>query len=278
MSERAFDRIAEAYLADGPTVLADRVLDAALDEVHLTRQRRVLVRVPWRFPNMNTFAKFAVAAVAVIAVGFVGLTFLGPDGTSSGGAPSAAPSATVAPTPDPTPTPTPVPTPVPTAPPLTGQFTSDLHGYSIAYPETWSTRPATMPWTSGFVDFGHDGGDILYDPIREARLFLALASQPLGDRTRAEWEAEVWQMLVGDDPASDCATSAEPITIDGAAGVICGNVALVTEGGRGYFVLLYTSGDEVWIGEVYDDEMFASILATMELQPEDAVDAPSPAP
>ncbi len=84
-------------------------------------------------------------------------------------------------------------------------------------------------------------------------------------------------MLVSDDPASDCALSAEPITIDGAAGVICGDIALVTDGGRGYFVKLYTSGDEAWIGEVYDDEAFTSILATMELQPEDAVDAPSPA-
>ena len=54
MNERRFDRIADAFMADGPTALADRVLDAAFAEVHLTRQRRVLWRVPRRFPNMNS--------------------------------------------------------------------------------------------------------------------------------------------------------------------------------------------------------------------------------
>ena len=280
MNEPAFDRIAQAYLADGPTALADRVLDAALAEVHLTRQRRTFVRVPWRNPLMNTYAKLAVAAVAVIAVGVLGLSFLAP-GTPSGigGPASPIPTASATPTPTATPVATPTPTVAPTAPPLTGQFTSDSHGFSIAYPETWSTRHATTPWTSGYVDFGHEGGDILYDPSLEAQLFLALASQPLGDRTPAEYEAGVWQMLVDDDPASDCAQTAKPITIDGAAGVICDNVALVTDGGRGYFILLYTSGDEAWIGEVHDDAWFASVLATMKLHPEDAVDAvASPAP
>jgi hypothetical protein len=271
MTERSFDRIADAFLADGPVVLPDRVLDAAFAEVHRTRQRRVLVRVPRRFPIMNTFAKLAVAAVAVIALGVLGLNVLGPKEGGVGGTPAASPSPTVAPTA--TPAPTPTGTPDPTAPLLTGQFTSDSHGYSISYPATWSTRPATTPWTSGLVDFGHEGGDVVYDPILIDHLFLALASQPLGDRTRAEWEADVWQLLVDDDPASDCSLTAEPITIDGVAGVICSNVALVTGGGRGYFVALYASGDEPWLTKVYDHAWFASVLATMKLQPEDAVDA-----
>src|SRR4051812_23111529 len=106
MSERRFDRIAEAYLDDGPTVLADRVLDAALDEVHLTRQRRVLFGPPWRSSNMNTYARFAVAAVAIIAIGYVGLMLLGPGRASVGAAPNAIPSAAAAP-PPPTPAPPP---------------------------------------------------------------------------------------------------------------------------------------------------------------------------
>jgi hypothetical protein len=278
MNERGFDRIAEAYLADGPTVLADRVLDAALHEVHLTRQRRVLWRAPWRFPNMNTFAKVAVAAVAVIAIGALGLSFLGPVGSGVGGAPSATPSPTVAPTASPAPTPT--PSPVPTAPPLTGQFTSDRHGFSIAYPETWSTRPATASWTSGYIDFGNESGDVLYEPSNPGNIWLALASQPLGDRTPAEWEADVWQALVVDDPgAADCASTTEPITIDGAAGRIGCDLALVTAGGRGYYVLLYVSDDDPSDAETYDDAWLASVLATMELHPEDAVDAAaSPSP
>ena len=277
MNERGFDRIAEAYLADGPTVLADRVFDAAFAEVHLTRQRRVLWRVPWRFPNMNSFAKFAVAAVAVIAVGLVGLSFLRPVGNGGVGAPSAVASPTVAPTPTPTPTPSPVP--VPTAPPLTGQFTSPSHGYTIGYPEGWSTKPATAPWTSGVVDYFNAGSDLLA-PGDPGHAFVALASQPLGDRTRAEWEADAWQILIDDDPVNEgCASSAEPITIDGAPGLSACNAVVVSDGGRGYLVMLWTPGDAAWIEEVYDDAWLRSVVATMELQPDDATDAvASPAP
>ena len=35
-----FDRIAQSWLQDGPTELPDRSLQAALDEVHVTSQRR----------------------------------------------------------------------------------------------------------------------------------------------------------------------------------------------------------------------------------------------
>lgn len=278
MSDRTFDRIADAFLASGPVVLPDRVLDAAFEEVHRTRQRRVLWLAPWRFPSMNTFAKFAVAGVAVIAIGLVGLSFLNGSGTGGGAAPTASPSAT--PSPSPTPSGTPTPSPVPTAPPLTGQFPSERNGFSIAYPAGWSTRAATEPWVSGFVDFGHPGGDVLYEPSNEAHLFVALASQPLGDRTREEWEAEIFQLQADDQRAADCSTRAEPVTIDGAPGVICGDqLVLVTEGGRGYFILLYTSGDEPWLGDVYDRAWFESLLATLELHPEDAVDeAASPSP
>lgn len=279
MNHRGFDRIAEDFLADGPTVLADRVFAAALDEVHLTRQRRVVWRTRWRFPNMSTFSKFAVAAVVVIAVGYLGLTFLGPSGTGTGGGPSAVPSATVAPTATPTPTPTPTPSPVPTAPPLTGQFTSPSHGYAISYPEGWSPRPASAPWTSGVVDFFNEGSDLLA-PGDPGNPFLALASQPLGDRTRVEWEADVWQILVDDDPGTAvCSSAAEPITIDGAPGISACNTALVTDGGRGYVVMLWLSSDDPRDAEVYDDAWFASVLSTMELHPEDAIDAAaSPSP
>lgn len=274
MTDRSFDRLADAFMADGPVVLPDRVLDAAFEEVHRTRQRRVLVRVPRRFPIMNTFAKLAVAAVAVIAVGVLGLTFLGPKDGGVGGAPGATPSATVAPTP--TPSPTPTATPDPTAPPLTGQFTSPSHGYTISYPATWTTRPASEPWTTEFVDYFDQQGDLL---LSEAA-FLSLASQPLAGRTPAEWEGDVWQILIDDEPATaGCSAEAEPITIDGAAGVFACNLALVTSGGRGYWIMLFTMGEESWVDDVYDREWFDSVLATMKLYPEDAVDSvASPAP
>jgi hypothetical protein len=279
MNERGFDRMAEAYLADGPTVLADRVLDAALGEVHVTRQQRARWRAPWRFPDMSTFAKVAVAAVAVIAVGLVGMTFLQPGGNGGVGAPSAAPSPTVVPTAPPDPTDA-VTSSAPTAPPLTGAFTSPSHGYTISYPDTWETRPATAPWTTQWVDWFNESGDLLHDAGAPGALFLSLASQPLGDRTRAEWEADVDEILAVDDPAGPpCSSAAAQITIDGAPGIRCGKVALVTEGGRGYWIMLYTSNDGPWLGEANEVAWFESVLATMELHPEDAVDAAaSPAP
>ena len=58
------------------------------------------------FHLSNTYAKLGVAAVAVVAFGFLGLNFLGENGTGGGGAPNASPTATVAPTPSPTVAPT----------------------------------------------------------------------------------------------------------------------------------------------------------------------------
>ena len=43
-TERDFDRIATAWLADGPDELSERVIDAAVDQIHLTRQRRAIAR------------------------------------------------------------------------------------------------------------------------------------------------------------------------------------------------------------------------------------------
>ena len=53
MSENEFDRTAQGWLQDGPTRMSDRALQAALDEVHVTRQRRLWWQ-PRRFLAMNT--------------------------------------------------------------------------------------------------------------------------------------------------------------------------------------------------------------------------------
>ena len=67
---------------------------------------------------------------------------------------------------------------------------------------------------------------------------------------------------------------AEPITVAGLTGVYACDVALVTEGDRGYVIALWTSD-----GAPYDKAWFASVLASMALHPETADDeAASPAP
>ena len=83
-----FDRRAAAWLADGPTELNDRVLDAALREVHLTRQRRRW-SAPWRTePMSRAFRAVAMAAATVVVVGFLAVQLRGPAGPGAAPLPS----------------------------------------------------------------------------------------------------------------------------------------------------------------------------------------------
>jgi hypothetical protein len=146
-----------------------------------------------------------------------------------------------------------------------------MHGISAAHPAGWTIQAATQPWTTPEWSFEDPAVDILYEPTLPGHLFLGLGSASLGATGADEWIAD--RLAV-----SEC-SAAEPVTVDGAAGSICadGAVALVSTGGRGYLILLYTSGDEGWLDSVYDRAWFMDFLATVDLRPEDAVDvAPSP--
>ena len=154
------------------------------------------------------------------------------------------------------------------APPLTGSFTSSIHGISLSYPAGWTTRPATEPWTTEAKPYYTDGNfDILEDPLQE-NLFVGVASQPLAGKTGDQWAAD----FLGED----CGPT-EPVTIDGAAGLMSDLpciIAAVNKGGRGYFVWLYTpTSNEGYVFEPYDRAWFEQLLATVDLRPKDAVDA-----
>ena len=92
-TERDTERIVRSWLEVGATALPDRVLDAVLDQLPATPQRR-----SWwparRFRDMNVYAKFAIAAAAVVVIAIVGINLL-PGNASVGG-------------PGPTPTPSPI--------------------------------------------------------------------------------------------------------------------------------------------------------------------------
>ncbi len=259
-------RIADWLEAD-PDVSPPEVLATVYAAFPSIPQRRAS-RVPWRFPSMTTFAKVAVAAVAVIAVGTLGIIALQPSGGSvAGSAPSPPPS------PSPLPTPVPSPTAAPSMPPpLSETFTSPSNGISIDYPAGWRTKPATQPWTTAYPNFEDPTADKMYDGSLTDHLFIMLASQPLAGKTGGQWAA--------DTLALDGCVQTQPVTIDGASGVVgieC-NAAAVTSGGRGYLVVVYTSGDEPWIGEIYDRAWFEQLLTTIHLPPEDAAGvSPSPA-
>lgn len=97
-TDRDFERIALAWLADGPEELSDRVLDAVVDEIHVTQQRHAL-RLPWRFPSMTTPARVAAAAaIGVLAIGGALYAF---NSQPSVGGPGPTPTPTISPSPTP---------------------------------------------------------------------------------------------------------------------------------------------------------------------------------
>jgi hypothetical protein len=107
--QRELDRLLGAFFVNGTDELADRVLDAALDQIDHTPQRHGL-RLPRRLQTMPMLTRVAAAAViGVVAVG--GAFYLTKPGQPSVGGPvqtagaSASPgAASQAPTPQPSPT------------------------------------------------------------------------------------------------------------------------------------------------------------------------------
>lgn len=107
-------RVVRSWLEDGVTVLPDRVLDAVLDQLPATPQRRAT----WparRLPEMHSAIKLALGAAAVVAVSLLGLSLLGGGGAPSIGGASPAPPSSPAASPSPAPSPDPDPTPPPVA-------------------------------------------------------------------------------------------------------------------------------------------------------------------
>jgi hypothetical protein len=101
-TDRDTTRIVRSWLRTEEHESADRVLDAVLDQLDTTPQRRATWWPARRLPDMNTSAKLALAAAAVVVAAFLGIRFLLPGGTGVGD----------------TPNPTAVPTATPTAMPV----------------------------------------------------------------------------------------------------------------------------------------------------------------
>jgi hypothetical protein len=105
-SDRDTTRIVRSWLEEGVSALPDRVLDAVLDQVAATRQRRSWWPA-WRFADMNTYAKLAIAAAAVVVVALVGYNLLPTGGGNVGVTPAVSPSPSIALSPTAVPSPSP---------------------------------------------------------------------------------------------------------------------------------------------------------------------------
>ncbi|MGH2446056.1 MAG: hypothetical protein ACRDGD_08470 [Candidatus Limnocylindria bacterium] len=83
-TDRETTRIVRSWLEDGVTALPDRVLDAVLDELPTTPQRRVTWWPVRRIPQMTSFAKIALGTAAVVLAAVLGITVLGGGGSVGG--------------------------------------------------------------------------------------------------------------------------------------------------------------------------------------------------
>ncbi len=263
-TDRDLDRIVRAWLADGPEELSDRVIDAAVDQVHLTRQRRTF-GVPWRLPTMTTPARIATAAVIGVLVFGGTLLFFGRPGQPAVGGAAATPSASVAPTTAPSAAATTIPIPA-----LTQVITSSRHGYSVTVPSDWTFTPATAPWTTGIDILADDPG---LDRIGNAEVTLAIASQPLSGQSPSDWLAPYCRsgttktacgrvIAIGDQTGNvdEDGLSAEGGTV--ATGGVIFDAAVAT-GGRGYIFIMD--------GHV-DRALFEAVLKTVRFDAANAID------
>ena len=204
-TDRDTTRIVRSWLEDGVTALPDRVLDAVLDQLPATHQRRAswLAR---RFPDMNNTAKLALGAAAVLVVAFLGMRFLLPGDAGFGG-------------------PGPTPTPTPTPPPLAGARILEPGTYALAHglnatitvPAGWSNldqlgvmrgRSDQSFLTVLFWPFPGDFNEVYSDPCNWS---TSIIEPPVGPTVDDLANALAAQAMRGDAVPTD-------VTIDGYEG------------------------------------------------------------
>ncbi len=151
-TDRDTTRIVRSWLDDGVTALPDRVLDAVLDEVPATPQRRATWWPVRRPPTMNTYLRYGVVAAGLLIAVIVGAQLIGSRNITSPG-----------PTPTPQPSPTAEPTPIAFR---TGDQSSGGR-YLIQLPHAPVDAVMTLDvgWTSGgwFIN-GTPGAVMFYAP------------------------------------------------------------------------------------------------------------------
>ena len=140
-TDRDTTRIVRSWLRTDEHESADRVLDAVLDQLDTTPQHRAIWWPVRRLPEMNSFAKFGVAAAVLVVAALLGLNYLVAPNVGGPGlgdpSPTPIPSPTVAPTPSPTPD-----WPEGTLEAGRHQVRHEGVTFSFEVPEGWRSTPA----------------------------------------------------------------------------------------------------------------------------------------
>jgi hypothetical protein len=208
-TDRDTARIVRSWLEEGVTTLPDRVLDNVLDQLPATPQRRSW-RPAWRFHEMNSAARFALAAAAVAVVAVVGINLL--PGSGGIGGQVTNPSSTISPSPTISPTPVPIGASR-SLEPNTTYLVEDPVPYTIRVPDGWQVFGGghlvrTSSVTSDAVIMALNAwlvDNVYPDPCRPAE-----GAAPVGPGVD-DLVAALSEQFEGDAPVSD-------VTIDGFSG------------------------------------------------------------
>ena len=134
------------------------------------------------------------------------------------------------------------------------------------------------------MTFGAPDVDVIFDPDLQDDVYFAAVSEPLGGKSGAGWvEAHLLPTSVGICTEPGSGGQGGRYTLDGARGWIgsCGSHAAgghyvtVATATRGYIIYLHVA-DRRLLQATYDGDWFEAALETVELRPEDALDALSP--
>ena len=147
--DRDLERVLDSWLADGPLVVADRVIDDLADRIGHQRQRPAWRLRPRRFNPMTSTLKLAASA-AVLVVAVAGIALLafprggGPGAVAPSASPSVAPSASAA---------------LPSGYPISGLLTAGSHAtkaftppFTFTTPEGWINDGDEASYYSLFQD------------------------------------------------------------------------------------------------------------------------------
>ena len=271
-THRDLDPVLADWLSEGPAELADRVFDAALDEIHLTRQRPRSAR-PWRIERMTSIRSWAaVAAAAVVLLAVTAVLVLRPASNVGGAAsPSPSPATSTAPS-----------TAVgagassvasrsasPTVAASPSTFVSKIYRYTVTVPAGWLTTAATATWDGT----GSPGIDDTYNDQWDSRLGPAAFGRAhpfAGDLAAFTQDAISRTATYHGDTCPPTPASNDPITIGGKPGSLltwnCGiliNIAVTVDKGVGYFFVFRDPGVNA-ATDPSDSATFKSILDSVQ--------------
>jgi hypothetical protein len=205
-TDRDTTRVVRSWLEEGVTALPDRVLDAVLDQVPATPQRRPLWRA-WRSFNVSNTFRIAAVAAGVLAVAVVGYQLL-PKSANTGVTPSTSPS--FVPTASPVaPPPTAAPLP-PEGPVSAGSYVLDGLDFIIDMPAGWSTCCQGVITKSDFAG-------LLYGDVSDIVVYADSCHWKTGGKSEPRGAAAIAAAFAAQVPRN--ATAPRNVTVAGTPAV-----------------------------------------------------------